>query len=90
MGKLERMVVLVTPAQKRSIMSRARAGRLSLGEMVRRSVEAYQGDEDAVLLERLVMELEASSQKAMRALRDAETEARKTLAYFAAGRQKAA
>jgi len=90
MGKLERMVVLVTPAQKRSIVSRARAGRLSMGEMVRRSVEAYQSDDDADLLERLVIELEASSQKARRALRDAESEVKKTLAYFAAGRKKAA
>lgn len=90
MGKLERMVALVTPAQKRSIVSRAKARRLSMGEIVRRSVEAYRSEEDAVLLERLVKELESSSQEATRALRQAEAEVRKTLAQFAARREKAA
>lgn len=90
MRKLERLVVLVTPAQKRSIVSRARARRLSMGEMVRRSVESYRSEEDAALLERLVKELEASSRDAMRALRQAEAEVRKTLAHFAARREKAA
>ncbi|MBI2296545.1 MAG: hypothetical protein HYU76_11085 [Betaproteobacteria bacterium] len=90
MGKLERMVVLVTPAQKRSIVSRAKARRLSMGEMVRRSVESYRSEEDTALLERLVKELETSSRDAMRALREAEAEVRKTLAHFAARREKAA
>lgn len=90
MRKLERLVVLVTPAQKRSIVSRAKARRLSMGEMVRRSVESYRSEEDTALLERLVKELEASSQEATRALRQAEAEVRKTLAHFAARREKAA
>lgn len=90
MGKLERMVVLVTPAQKRSIVSRAKARRLSMGEMVRRSVESYRSEDDTALLDRLVRELEASSREAMRALREAEAEARKTLAHFEARREKAA
>lgn len=90
MRKLERLVVLVTPAQKRSIVSRAKARRLSMGEMVRRSVEGYRSEEDTALLERLVKELEASSRDAMRALRQAEAEVRKTLAHFAARREKAA
>ncbi|MBM3356341.1 MAG: hypothetical protein FJY54_01245 [Betaproteobacteria bacterium] len=90
MGKLERMVVLVTPAQKRSIVSRAKARRLSMGEMVRRSVESYRSEEDTALLERLAKELEVSSRDAMRALREAEAEVRKTLAHFAARREKAA
>ena len=87
MEKLKRLMVLVKPAQKRSIVSRARARRLSMGEMVRRSVEAYQSDEDAALLARLVKELEASSREAMRALREAEAEVKKTLAHFAARRR---
>ena len=90
MGKLERMVVLVTPAQKRSIVSRAKARRLSMGEMVRRSVESYRSEEDTALLEKLVKELEASSRDAMRALREAEAEVRKTLAHFAARRETVA
>lgn len=90
MGKLERMVVLVTPAQKRSIVSRAKARRLSMGEMVRRSVESYRSEEDTALLGRLVKEFEASSRHAMRALREAEAEVRKTLTHFATRREKAA
>ena len=90
MGKVERMVVLVTPAQKRSIVSRAKAQRLSMGEMVRRSVESYRSEEETALLDKMVGELNTSSREAMRALREAEAEVRKTLAHFVAKRAKAA
>lgn len=61
MGKLERMVVLVTRPQKRSIASRAKARRLPMGERIRRSVESDWSEEDAALLERRARELKGSS-----------------------------
>ena len=90
MGKMERMVVLVTPEQKRAIVSRAKAQRLTMGEVVRRSVAAYEGEEERVLIERLVERVKASSREATRALAAAESEVRGTLAYFANRRNKAA
>lgn len=90
MGKMERMVVLVTPEQKRAIVSRAKAQRLTMGEMVRRSVAAYEGEEELALIERLVERVKASSREATRALAAAEAEVRGTLAYFANRRKDAA
>ncbi len=90
MGKMERIVVLVTPQQKRAIVSRAKARRLSMGEMVRRSVEAYDSDEDKLLLDKLIEQVRKSTVEARRALAEAEAEVKKTLAYFAARRSKKA
>lgn len=88
MGKMERMVVLVTLAQKRSIVSRAKSQRLSMGEMVRRSVEAYRAEEDEKLLERLLDRVNLSSAEAAKALGDAEAEVRVTLRHFARQRKE--
>lgn len=90
MGKMERMVVLVTPGQKRAIVSHAKARRLTMGEMVRRSVAAYQDEEEAVFLEKMVDRVKVSSLEATQALAAAESEVRKTLAHFAARRREAA
>ena len=90
MGKMERMVVLVTPEQKRAIVSRAKAQRLTMGEVVRRSVAAYEGDDELALIERLVERVKASSRDATKALATAESEVRGTLAYFANRRKEAA
>lgn len=90
MGKMERMVVLVTPEQKRAIVSRAKARRLTMGEMVRRSVVAYEGEDELALIERMVERVKASSREATGALAAAESEVRGTLAYFANRRKAAA
>lgn len=42
MAASERVVVLMSPAEKRALDAKAaRAGRISVGELVRRAVEAY-------------------------------------------------
>lgn len=84
------MVVLVTPGQKRAIVSRAKAQRLTMGEMVRRSVAAYEGEEELALIERLVERVKASAREATQALAAAESEVSGTLAYFANRRKEAA
>jgi hypothetical protein len=71
MGALERMVVLVTPEQKASISARARAEKVTMGELVRRSVEQYSAKEDETVLLKLIEQVNASTARADRALDDA-------------------
>ncbi len=71
MGALERMVVMVTPEQKAAITSRAKAQKLTMGELVRRSVDRYSSAEDDRLLERFMEQVNASTARADRALDDA-------------------
>ncbi|MDO9371196.1 MAG: hypothetical protein Q7U07_01185 [Gammaproteobacteria bacterium] len=84
--KTERMVILVTPEQKRAITQRAKTLKLSTGEIVRRAMESYRPGNDDALLNALADELEKSSKQARKALREAHAELGKTLDYFAAKR----
>jgi hypothetical protein len=68
---MERMVVLVTPEQKAAITSRAKAEKLTMGELVRRSVERYTPSEDEGLLEKLIDQVNESTRRAEAALDDA-------------------
>lgn len=68
MGALERMVVLVTPEQRKAIRSRAKAEKLTMGEIVRRSVERYASQADEAALEKLLEKVEESTGRANRAL----------------------
>lgn len=63
MAATERVVVLMTPEQKRDVTQRASAERLSLGDYMRRQAL---GDDE--LLAALVEELAASTEKARMAL----------------------
>ncbi|MCC7048424.1 MAG: hypothetical protein IT562_17040 [Alphaproteobacteria bacterium] len=79
----ERVVVLMTPAEKRALERKAKATQLSAGELVRRSVEAF----DPRLADRTVLALldsfAASHEAAATALESAEREMAETRAYFA-------
>jgi hypothetical protein len=71
MPSTERLVVLLTPEQKTAIAARAKAQNLTMGEVVRRSVESYRPSEDDVALEKLLEQVEASTTQANHALDDA-------------------
>lgn len=68
MGALERMVVLVTPEQREAIRARAKAEKLTMGEIVRRSVERYGSQADEAALEKLIEKVEESTGRANRML----------------------
>ncbi len=85
-GATERVVVLMTPAEKRALERKAKATQLSTGEFVRRSVEAF----DPRLSDGSVLALldifAQSHEESLRALDRAEKELAETRAYFAAKR----
>ncbi|MGH8600524.1 MAG: hypothetical protein ACRET1_07660 [Burkholderiales bacterium] len=70
MAATERVVILMSKAQKRAVESRARAARLGVGAYMRRQALGEGGDEDAVL-HALAKELKASNARAARALEEA-------------------
>ena len=77
--KTKRMTILLTPQQKEVIQARAKALKLSSGEVVRRAVEGYQAGTDEALLTALAEELERSVKEARVALKSALAETRETL-----------
>jgi hypothetical protein len=81
--KTERLVILLTPEQKQTIMAQAKALNLSAAEMVRRSVEGYRPSEEEAMLSALADELERSAKRTRKALVAARNEVRQTLDYFA-------
>jgi hypothetical protein len=80
----QRIVVLMPPEDKARLEAKARRAGTSIGELVRRSVEAYEPELQGAELEALVRLLEESQASAMRALDEAEKELATTRAYFAA------
>ncbi|MEO6023039.1 MAG: hypothetical protein ABIP64_07980 [Burkholderiales bacterium] len=84
--KTERMVILVTPEQKATIASKAKALNLSAGEVVRRAVDTYRPNDDEALLNALADELGRSVRESRKALKEALGEVNKTLGHFAAKR----
>ena len=70
MAATERVVILMSKAQKRTVESRARAAQLGIGAYMRRQALGEAGDED-VVLNALAKELQASNARAARALDDA-------------------
>lgn len=72
MAATERVVILMSKAQKRAVESRAHAARLGVGAYMRRQALGEGGDEDAVL-SALAKELTESNARAARALDEAVT-----------------
>jgi hypothetical protein len=85
----KRVVVLMSPEDKARLEEKARRARISTGELVRRSIEAYEPELDGAELEALLRLLEESHARAMRSLDEAEKELGLTLAYFDAKRKRA-
>jgi hypothetical protein len=78
-----RLVTLVTAKEKREFERKAKAmGFRSVGDLVRRSVRAYEGDPDAEELALMARLLRDSNEGALKALEDARCELRETRAYF--------
>jgi hypothetical protein len=88
--KSERLVILLTPEQKRAIVARAKSLNLSAGEVIRRSVESFSPNDEEAMLRALADELERSARETRKALASARTEIRQTLAHFATKRRPAA
>jgi hypothetical protein len=82
----ERVVVLMAPQDKAKLEDKARRAGTSVGEFVRRSIDAYEPEAGVDELECLLVVLEQSSHQALAALAEAERELATTEAYFAAKR----
>jgi ABC-type transporter Mla subunit MlaD len=86
--KTERLVVLVTPRQKRAIAHRARALDVSVGELLRRSAEGPGGTGDEAALGALASELHKAVKDSRAALRAALADAQATLAALGKRRRE--
>jgi hypothetical protein len=85
----QRVVVLMPPEDKARLEDKARRAGTSIGELVRRSLDAYDPELDGAELEALLRLLEESQARAMTSLDDAEQELAITRAYFDAKRKPA-
>ena len=83
----QRVVVLMPAEDKARLEDKARRAGTSVGELVRRSVDAYEPELQGAELEALVRLLEESQAAAMKSLDDAEEELAITRAYFDARRR---
>jgi hypothetical protein len=86
--KTERLVILVTPEQKRALAVRAKALDLSVAELVRRSAEGLRPGADEQVLSSLAAELQRSVRESRVALRAALAETQATLAQLGKGRRE--
>ena len=86
--KTERLVILVTPEQKRALAHRAKALDLSVAELVRRSAEGLRPGADEHVLSALADELQRSVKESRAALRAALAETQATLAQLGKGRKE--
>lgn len=82
--KTERMTILVTPAQKKAIATKARELNVSAGEVIRRAMEGYRHNDEELVLNALADELDRAVKEARQALKDALGETQRTLDHFAA------
>ena len=88
MAATERVVVLMPPEDKARLEAKARRAGTSIGELVRRSVDAYDPELEEAELEALLRLLEESQARSMRSLDEAEKELAATRAYFDAKRKR--
>jgi len=84
----QRVVVFMPPEDKARLKAKARRAGTSIGELVRRSVEAYEPELEGAEPETLLHLLSESQQRAMQALDDAEKELAITRAHFDAERNR--
>jgi len=71
MTSSERLVVLVTPAEKKAFAAKAKLYHMNLSELVRESVKKFAPGDDEVEIEALLVRLNQSTQDAQAALDDA-------------------
>ncbi|MGO8919614.1 MAG: hypothetical protein ACLQJR_27245 [Stellaceae bacterium] len=89
-GLTRRLVVLMTPALKKAIARKAAAAKMSAGELIRRSIEAYEPEArgNEILVRELLSSLKKGQAEALQALDEAEAELQRTRDYFAAKRER--
>lgn len=80
--KTERLVILVTPEEKRAIARRAKALDVSVAELLRRSAQGAGAGADEASLAVLARELHKAVKESREALRVALAEAEATLAQI--------
>jgi len=86
--KTERLVILVTPEEKRALADRAKALDVSVAELLRRSARGPGSGADEATLAVLANELQKAVRESRAALRAALAEAEATLSQIS-GRRKA-
>ena len=77
----ERVPVLMTPAEKKRVVSKANKAGLTTGEYMRRAAEGYRPADDDKALEAMINEMN-------KATRNAETVIDDTLAFVAASNKR--
>jgi Ribbon-helix-helix protein, copG family len=82
----QRVVVLMPAEDKARAEEKARRAGVSVGELVRRSIAAYEPELEEAEFEALLRLLQDSQERAMQALDAADRELAATEAYFAAKR----
>lgn len=83
----ERVVVLMTPADKRRLEEKAKAAQLSIGEFVRRAVDAYDpSGEEAAEIDVVLGKIKEMGDEILERLDAATAQVRATRAHLAAGR----
>ena len=80
--KSERLVVLMTPEDKRALTNRAKALDVSVAELLRRVARGEGIGPDEAILAKLAKELHKSVKESRAALRSALAESEATLAQF--------
>ena len=83
----ERIPVLVTPEEKNQIALMARESDVSMGEYLRRAAAAYRAAEDDRLLEGMIDQMLATTERASQAIDRALAEVAASEARMAAGGQ---
>jgi hypothetical protein len=82
----ERLVVLMEPVEKAALEAKALRAGVSVAELTRRAVSAYDPEAEDDEIEALLTVLQESHERTLSALAEAEAEIAETRAYFAAKR----
>lgn len=71
MAATERVPVLMTPAEKKRVVSRAKKAGLTTGEFMRRAADGYQAEDDVSALEAMIEQMNLATERASKAIDDA-------------------
>jgi hypothetical protein len=66
----ERVSVLMTPAEKKLIITKAKKTGVSVGEFLRRAAEGYRGNDDDKVLAAMIDQMNQATEKAELAIDD--------------------
>ncbi len=83
MAATERVPVLMTPAEKKRVVAKARKAGLTTGEYMRRAAEGFRPEDDDEVLEAMIDQMNQATASAEKAIDDA-------LAFVATSNQRIA